>query len=300
MSKSIDNLSKLVKRAIGGAVSAEPDSKRARFDPSVPVDNVDGTALKDEVEEVEFPPSIFDSDESKGPEILDIIAQRVNEAFTNKPLEDKMKPLQERYRSPANCQMMCVPRVNTPFWNELAASSTCSDLGMQEIQKMIVKTGQVLTTITDKVLLAKKQKEDIKPQELITPLSDALSFAGHARFLTSLKRRVLLKTQLSKKFQSLCSSSTPVTDWLFGDDLSKNVDDITKANKVATKITSNPHKGSYSNVTSTSSNQSKPRHFSGSRGGGSFRRRGPSSYYQKSNKSPERTQKRTNKHPDQH
>lgn len=35
MSKSIDNLSKLVKGAIGGAVSAEPDSKRARFDPTL-------------------------------------------------------------------------------------------------------------------------------------------------------------------------------------------------------------------------------------------------------------------------
>lgn len=164
---------------------------------------------------------------------------------------------------------------------------------------MIVKIGLVLTTITDKVLLAKKQKEDIKPQELITPLSDALSFVGHAGFLTSLKRRVLLKTQFSKNFQSLCSPSNPVTDWLFGDDLSKNVDDITKANKVATKIATNPRKGGYSNATSPSSNQSKPRRFLRSTGGGSFRRKVPSSYSQKSNKSPERTQKRTNKHPDQ-
>ena len=55
---------------------------------------------------------------------------------------------------------------------------------MQEIQKMIVKTGQVLLTITDKVPVAKKRKEDIKPQELLQPLSDALSFVGHAGFLT--------------------------------------------------------------------------------------------------------------------
>ena len=70
----MDNLSKLVKRAVIGADSPEPDLKRARFDPSAPVDNVDGTASEDEVEEVEFSLSIFDSDKSKGPEILDIIA----------------------------------------------------------------------------------------------------------------------------------------------------------------------------------------------------------------------------------
>lgn len=187
----------MVKRTIGGSDSAEPDLKHACFGPSVPVDNVDRTASEDEVEEIEFPPSIFDSDESKGPEILDIIAQRVNESFTNKPFEDKMKPTQERYRSLANCQMMCVPRINTSLWNELAASSRRSDLGMQEIQNMIIKTGQVLTTITDKVLVAKKQKEDLKPQELIQPLYEALSFVGHAGVLTSLKRRVLLITQLN-------------------------------------------------------------------------------------------------------
>ena len=55
----------------------------------MPVDNVEGTSSDDEVEEVEFPPSIFDSDGSKGSEILDVIAQRVNESFTNKPFEDK-------------------------------------------------------------------------------------------------------------------------------------------------------------------------------------------------------------------
>ena len=62
---------------------------RLPFDPSVPVDNVEGTSSDDEVEEVEFPPSIFDSDGSKGSEILDVIAQRVNESFTHKPFEDK-------------------------------------------------------------------------------------------------------------------------------------------------------------------------------------------------------------------
>ena len=41
------------------------------------------------MEQVEFPRFIFDSDESKVPEILDIIAQRVNESFINELLEDK-------------------------------------------------------------------------------------------------------------------------------------------------------------------------------------------------------------------
>ena len=36
---------------------------------------------------------------------------------------------------------------------------------------------------------------------------------------------------LSKSFRSLCSSSTPLPRFLFGDELSKSVKDITRANK---------------------------------------------------------------------
>jgi hypothetical protein len=67
-----------------------------------------------------------------------------------------------------------------------------------------------------------------------------LAFIGNAGFQTSLKRRDLLKASLSKDYQSLCSASTPVTTQLFGDDLSKKVDDISKANIIAVKITKNP------------------------------------------------------------
>ena len=56
---------------------------------TVTVDSVEGTSSDDKVEEVEFPPSIFDSHGSKGSEILDVIAQRVNESFTHKLFEDK-------------------------------------------------------------------------------------------------------------------------------------------------------------------------------------------------------------------
>ena len=87
-------------------------------------------------------------------------------------------------------------------------------------------------------LQAKRRSDTLNPQDFLGPLSDALSFVGHAGYQTSLKRRYLLKPEFSKGFQLLCATSTLVTTQLFGDDLSKNVDDISKANKIATKFTS--------------------------------------------------------------
>ena len=49
------------------------------------------------------------------------------------------------------------------------------------------------------------------------------------------------EARLSKSFRSLCSSSTPLSRFLFGDELSKSVEDITRANKIIAKVI--PKKG---------------------------------------------------------
>ena len=176
----------------------------------------------------------------KGPKVKEALAKRINESFTTKPIKDKMKPLLQKYHTPENCELLCMPRVNSPLWNELPHKAKSVDLGVQEIQKMIVKTGQVLVSLAESAIKAKKEKELLDPQELLGALSDALAFIGNAGFQTTLKRRDLLKASLSKDYQSLFSASTPVTTHLFGDDLSKKVDDIAKANRIAVKITKNP------------------------------------------------------------
>ena len=71
---------------------------------------------------------------------------------------------------------------------------------------------------------------------LLHYLCDSLPFIGNASFQVSLKRRELLKPDLSKDFRSLCSPSTPLSRFLFGDELSKIVEDITKANKIMAKV----------------------------------------------------------------
>ena len=64
----------------------------------------------------------------------------------------------------------------------------------------------------------------------------SLSFIGNASFQVSLKHRELLKTDLSRNFRSHCSLSTPLSRFLFGDELSKSVKDISRANKIMAKV----------------------------------------------------------------
>ena len=264
MSSKIDRLSEIIEQAFT-VDSAQPCKRKrtVQFDPCETLDVVpadDG----DLPEIIELPPSVFDVSEAQGPKVLEALAKRVNDSFTTKPIGDKLNSLYEKYKTPENCEFLCVPRVNTPLWNELPHKARSNDLGMQEVQKAIVKSGQVLVTMAEHILQVKKQQNTLDPQDLLGPISDALSFIGHAGYQTSLKRRYLLKPELSKGFQSLCASSTPMTAMLFGDDLSKNVDDISKANKIATKLTGSDRGQSRRPTTArapflSKSSQSRPR-----------------------------------------
>lgn len=51
-----------------------------------------------------------------------------------------------------------------------------------------------------------------------------------------MRRSKFLKPELSKNFHSLCSSSVPLPKYLFGDDPSKQVDEISKAIKIRSKM----------------------------------------------------------------
>ena len=63
----------------------------------------------------EFLPSIFEETETFGPDVGAAIAQRVNDAVSKKPLETKFKELQDKYKSPKNCNFLCVPKVKRQY-----------------------------------------------------------------------------------------------------------------------------------------------------------------------------------------
>ena len=104
-----------------------------------------------------FLPSVFEEKESFGSDVADVIAQRVNDACSKKPLESKFKELQDKYKTPQNCKFLCVPKVNLELWHDLPRHTKSKDLGIQEVQKNIVKSAQPLVQLFDSVLVAQNE-----------------------------------------------------------------------------------------------------------------------------------------------
>ena len=66
---------------------------------------------------------------------------------------------------------------------------------------------------------------------------DSLSLLAHANTELNNRRKELIKPDLHTDYKHLCSASTTVTAELFGDDLSKQVKDISEVKRVGRKVT---------------------------------------------------------------
>ena len=68
-------------------------------------------------------------------------------------------------------------------------------------------------------------------------LIHALVLAMSGNREINLRRREFLHPHLNSKYSALCNPSTPITSELFGDDINKEIDQLTKSSHLGTKLT---------------------------------------------------------------
>ena len=210
------------------------------FDPSAAVVSHEVASTIEPHEEEFKLSSVFEETESFGPEVAEFIAQRVNDVCSKKAMDSKLRDLYEKFKTPANCKYLCVPKVNSELWHDLSKESKSKELGLQKLQKDIVKAAQPIIQLCDSALKARKDKSSMDPNVLLSPLADTVTFLGHASFLTSLKRREFLKPDIARPYQSVCNKSNAITTCLFADELPKHIKEIREVNKISRKVSGRP------------------------------------------------------------
>ena len=71
-----------------------------------------------------------------------------------------------------------MPKVNLELWHDLSKEPKSNDLGLQELQKGIVKASQPIIQLFDSALRARKDKSSMDPNVLLPLLTDAVTFLG--------------------------------------------------------------------------------------------------------------------------
>ena len=124
--------------------------------------------------------------------------------------------------------------VNQSIWDHLTPAVRSQDVRLQKVQTSIFKGICALTTMIDKCLdhIPPLQNEN----DLLQLATDALALFANANSELNQRLRELVKPDLHDEYKHLCSSSLAITDQLFGDDLPKQVKELTEVSRVGKKL----------------------------------------------------------------
>lgn len=182
--------------------------------------------------------------EETGPPIHEELAKIVTRLVRDGMLEERLQEKINKYPQPENCEGLTKVRVNQLIWDNLSSTIRSQDLKFQKVQTSVVKGMTALARVTDAIL--KRVNEINGGKVLAQEAIDSLSLLAHANTELNNRRKELIKPDLHTDYKHLCSASTTVTAELFGDDLSKQVKDISEVNCVGWKVTTSTvtcHKG---------------------------------------------------------
>lgn len=152
-----------------------------------------------------------------GDPVSESLAKLINDSCTHMC---NVNETVDKYKVPSNCQFMSAPKVNEEIWGDLARQRR-----VQTTDRLLRDTQNLVTAGMIPILtLAKLLKPHIgKVPEIKTLIADSLTMLGQVQFNMSVRRRYLLRPFLKQKYASICNINTPITNYLFGDDVSKEL-----------------------------------------------------------------------------
>ena len=87
------------------------------------------------------------------------------------------------------------------------------------------------------MLYKNKEKADLDIPALMRSLADTAAMLGHVNIDLSLVRLEVMRPTSNAEYRNLCNPDHPVTSWLFGDDLQKEMKDVKETNKIGNQMT---------------------------------------------------------------
>ena len=200
----------------------------------------DGDLGGEELEEDEILADLekeYESEDQTGQNIHSPqLAKLLNKMFRNRLPDKLLKEKLERQARPKNCDSVKPTRVNPGIWRKLREPTQKRDLQLFKIQQALVKGIIPIARLTDLSMTEKKGLDQEGVQQIKQFGLDALSLLTHVNYELNMQRKQLMKPDIGRDYASLCSPHVPFTDWLFGDDLQKQLKGIGDVNKIGAKV----------------------------------------------------------------
>ncbi|XP_072175289.1 uncharacterized protein [Diadema setosum] len=157
-----------------------------------------------------------------GNPINDELANSTNYLISHCLEEKSMEESVANYPAPSNCPNLLVPKVNPVIWDNVTQTTRSRDVKLQRVQKSLTRgLCAFLQTL---------------PTDLNEAQQDALALLCNANYEMNCLRKELIKPDMNAAYAHLCKPTTPVTAFLFGDDLGQRVKDLKEENRAAFSV----------------------------------------------------------------
>jgi hypothetical protein len=173
----------------------------------------------------------FTKKEVTGKPVDEELAAAINSVFHEGLTDEIWVNMAKEVERPDNCSGLARVRTNGVIWDNLSPEVQRIDSKLQKVQESICKAACILT-----YLLQDSEPNEKTGERLVTKGMEAMAFLGHASASLNFRRREIMKPQIERSFHHLCSPAMPFTDLLFGDNLTKEVRDISESMRISGKM----------------------------------------------------------------
>ena len=180
----------------------------------------------------------------KGPPVGTRLATLVNARFQKELESSQRKQIKAKHLVPENCNNLFWPPVNEQVWNSLKTDAKGAERTLVTMQDTLVSaSGAIATTLND-LLLARDNSQPLDYKANVSRLIDVVSLLGAVCRELSYRRKETLRPYLSNEFKFACNRSTKPDKFLFGNDISKTMQDVKAMGKIVQKFPQKPRGGS--------------------------------------------------------
>ena len=139
----------------------------------------------------------------------------------NKTDDEKVRTdLMEKCLRP---ESLVAPKVNKEIWRTLSSSTRSKDLEAQKPQKLILHAIVPIASIVDKLIQNEPQGNDCATNGVVDTLMDAIAMLSITNGNMNTSRRNAIKPSLNADYRASSLPQNPVTDNLFGENLSEQL-----------------------------------------------------------------------------
>ncbi|WAR16270.1 hypothetical protein MAR_030864, partial [Mya arenaria] len=168
--------------------------------------------------------------EAKGSPVSGPLAS-LTDKIIDKTMEDKKNGMIWQISTP--CQK--TSRINPEIWRIIEAKTRSKDVKLQKIQQFTLRAMVPIMQVIDSLVAGRDCKESLNFDELVTKLVDAVALTAVGNADANACRRESIKRDLNEEYQAICSNTNPVTQMLFGDNITDQLKSITESNKIGFK-----------------------------------------------------------------